>query len=319
MQALFDYSLANLAVPKEESMAIRNEDWKAINTAIDDAIATLKPRGWKKALHILREWSVLGATATVIIALLALAGTAFYQAVARVERQAAFETNTTRTLEEIRSEIKELRGSQTRASFTQEVIAKPNQETAKALTATLQTAKKDKISLPPDAIDEGGKKFIAAATKIPEAWNAALAFLDYRSYLNVPPPGAIQQPGKGFLTAYTAGPNAASGLQTTMQWIGHSLAPDVPQYRRIDSPDLNKDLQTGPDFLLLDNAKLLLDGMFIKKVVFRDSHIIYKGGSVILENVYFVNCTFEIVRQPTGQSLAEAVLASSPAVTFKAA
>src|ERR1039457_1119157 len=66
----------------EESVAIRNEDWPAIHKAIQDAIAPLKPRGWKKALHLLREWGVLGTLDTVIIALLALAATAFYQAIA---------------------------------------------------------------------------------------------------------------------------------------------------------------------------------------------------------------------------------------------
>jgi hypothetical protein len=55
-------------------MAIRKEDWPAINQAISDAISPLKPRGWRKALFLLREWGVLGTVATLTVALLALAG-----------------------------------------------------------------------------------------------------------------------------------------------------------------------------------------------------------------------------------------------------
>jgi hypothetical protein len=59
---------------------------------------------------VLREFSVLGATAGVFIALLALAAAAFYQATARVDKQARFEVTNGRDLTEIRNNITAIRG-----------------------------------------------------------------------------------------------------------------------------------------------------------------------------------------------------------------
>lgn len=62
---------------------------------------------------------------------------------------------------------------------------------------------------------------------------------------------------------------------------------------------------------------LVLDDTRLKNVIIMNSKVKYLGGPAQLENVYFVNCTFEIVRQPTGQLFASAVL-SKAATTFSA-
>lgn len=46
--------------------------------------------------------------------------------------------------------------------------------------------------------------------------------------------------------------------------------------------------------LALKNCSQLLDGLYWKDMLFVDSHIKYSGGPVILENVIFLNCTFEV-------------------------
>ncbi len=120
MQALDCYFSKETVVPEGEYVAIRNDDWKAINKAIAEAIAPLKPHGWRNALHLLREWSVLGATATIIVALLALAAVAFYQATARIEKETKFQVETTATLGQI---DKTLAGLQTSVTLLQAQIA----------------------------------------------------------------------------------------------------------------------------------------------------------------------------------------------------
>jgi hypothetical protein len=92
-------------------MSIRKEDWPAINQAIADAILPLKPRGWRKALFLLRDWSVLGTVATLIVALLALAGAGWNYAFSRIDKQARFEENTTSKLAQIDTTLSSLQNS----------------------------------------------------------------------------------------------------------------------------------------------------------------------------------------------------------------
>jgi hypothetical protein len=47
-------------------------------------------------------------------------------------------------------------------------------------------------------------------------------------------------------------------------------------------------------------------------LAFRDARIIYSGGPLKLDSVYFVNCTFELQSGKSGRKLAETLLAESP-------
>jgi hypothetical protein len=53
-------------------------------------------------------------------------------------------------------------------------------------------------------------------------------------------------------------------------------------------------------------------------VVIENSHVMYRGGAVILSNVTFVNCTFEVVRKPIGQEFAEKALDAVPSFSLNA-
>ena len=58
--------------------------------------------------------------------------------------------------------------------------------------------------------------------------------------------------------------------------------------------------------LVVEGYDLKLDGMDLRNVVFSNCKITYSGESVLLDNVYFSNCTFEIARQ--GKDFAGAAL-----------
>jgi hypothetical protein len=51
----------------------------------------------------------------------------------------------------------------------------------------------------------------------------------------------------------------------------------------------------------LIGCPVLLDGITWRNVVFINSRVSYNGGAVILENVTFVNCTFDAKRNPNTQ------------------
>jgi hypothetical protein len=65
-----------------------------------------------------------------------------------------------------------------------------------------------------------------------------------------------------------------------------------------------------------DNA-LLLGGLYAKNVIVKNSKVVYHGGPLKLDNVYFVNCTFEIFHQTPGLTLLKPL--RTPSVTFDTA
>jgi hypothetical protein len=84
--------------------------------------------------------------------------------------------------------------------------------------------------------------------------------------------------------------------------------------------DIGKEYEsaTGPRYFVLDapGRELSLDGQHWRNVIVRNARIVYRGGAVILENVYFANCTFDIEKSDRGTSLLTNILAT-PEVTFK--
>jgi hypothetical protein len=59
--------------------------------------------------------------------------------------------------------------------------------------------------------------------------------------------------------------------------------------------------------IFVENGTQLLDNMAWINVVFSHMHIRYAGGYVMLKNVRFVDCTFELVGAPQSDKLANYV------------
>lgn len=62
---------------------------------------------------------------------------------------------------------------------------------------------------------------------------------------------------------------------------------------------------------------MTLDGYRLKNVVFDNVTVVYRGGPLIMESVYFVNCKFELQKDDRGQKFAQDILDHVPA-TFSA-
>ena len=182
----------------------------------------------------------------------------------------------------------------------------------------LETAKKKKFKIPSDVVQTTGVKFVQAAHTSPDAWQAALAFLNYRSFENnVKINGKPQPtPPEQLNTHYdilTIGPMGRA----------YTVPPAVPQdegakMHLLDKPDRNLSNPLGPSFLLLEDATYVLDSLYMRRVIFRNSRIVYKGGPVALDDVTFVNCAFEIPQQPNGLNFATVFLEPKPSMTFNA-
>jgi hypothetical protein len=182
----------------------------------------------------------------------------------------------------------------------------------------LETAKKKKFKIPPDVVQTTGVKFVQAAHANPDAWNAALAFLDYRSFENEvkiigEPQPTPQQLLNAHFDVFTLGPMGRA----------FTVPPAVPQDEGakmylLDKTNRNANNPLGPSFLVLEDATYLLDSLHMRRVIFRNSRIVYKGGPLVLDDVTFVNCTFEIPQQPNGLNFATVFLEPTPSMTFKA-
>jgi hypothetical protein len=56
--------------------------------------------------------------------------------------------------------------------------------------------------------------------------------------------------------------------------------------------------------------------MYIRNAIVKNARISFESGAARLENVYFVNCTFDIKSALNTRPLAIALLAKAPSTTF---
>jgi hypothetical protein len=256
-------------------LAIRKEDWAAINKAIEDAVASVRPSGWKKALHLLREWSVLGVVATIIIALIGLAASQFYQAIARVEKETKFETQTESALIDLRKDIAELKAQLTNQSLATHAASSLNvfKSTLPQLRSSVVLAQEQKLRPPVQVIDDLASKLAATDPGSPDYWPAAAAVINFRSSLLV---GGSQDwsvtfpPCKG-VADLDASPNAT--VQT-----------------------FNKDGTAGPkvpiERLGVQDCHIQLDGKKASRWDCKRCLVRYSGGPLSLRDVRFEDCLF---------------------------
>jgi hypothetical protein len=64
----------------------------------------------------------------------------------------------------------------------------------------------------------------------------------------------------------------------------------------------------GVAYLFGYGGGVVLDGMQLRNVVFRDVRIVYSGGPLKMTNVFFLNCTFEMKPEVNTLKLASAAL-----------
>jgi hypothetical protein len=124
------------------------------------------------------------------------------------------------------------------------------------------------------------------------AWRGVGLSVVQRSLLNSdfePPLPILME--KDWVAKFST-PTPISG---NMYWRGSWVSPDQgAALRRLGSVDPNADLPAAPNYLLIEHTVIDIDGFFLRNVVFRDSHIIYKGAPIDMQGTYFVRCTFDI-------------------------
>jgi hypothetical protein len=147
-----------------------------------------------------------------------------------------------------------------------------------AVKAVAQQAKAEKLATTPSVLQQANAKIQNAISSNPallsEGWSARLALLDYRS--------TLQEPGVG------------------------NVVPQSPKAGPSQIPGLLK-FEGG----ILEGKSQTLDGAFWKDVTFVNTRIIYNGGPMVLQNVRFENCVFDMPYTLSADRFADMVLAQT--------
>ena len=192
-------------------------------------------------------------------------------------------------------------------------------ESLPQLKAVARTASESNTEVPAKDIASVGKRTIALASGNSStsalAWETTLALLQYQSVMNAfspPIDTSLTKPVLAYSTKYlvqTEPGLALPQLKSTTLTVPRENAAALD----LIGQDRNKNSLTGPAMLEMVEGNLTLDGMHLKNVVLVNVHVIYKGGASELENVYFLNCTFQITRSANGIELADNIL-TNPAI-----
>ena len=157
------------------------------------------------------------------------------------------------------------------------------------------------------------------------AWRTRLQIIDYRSFLNTavaPKPGTRDlidlEHGRSEDLYVELDARKIPDAQTAkFGYVGFGKvfpagSPEGALFLRIGNED-KANATTQHFYLGAIGFELKLDGYHIRNAIINGARIVYSGGPLILENVYFVNCTFEMPPTPQSQELANAILDHAPA------
>jgi len=128
-------------------------------------------------------------------------------------------------------------------------------------------------------------------------WDATIALLNLRSFVN-------------------------STLEEAKQHVGFVYHNNQPWTWAPSGPGEWLQIQ-GPGLVVLDGKPGEPGTVYARKtqgrfgyVIFKDVHVVYRGGPVTLINVFFDNCTFDVQSNGNGALLAKAIF-SAPITDFQ--
>lgn len=161
----------------------------------------------------------------------------------------------------------------------------------------IRLARSQGVKLDSRLIESYGKQVAAlreVADPVAPARQTLKSLLDYRSFLNADAQPQLPNP---ILESDAQNPKfhlRFGNLNSTEPKItAYGLVPsDQAAVVNFIGEHLNLERPMGAAFVLLEGDEVILDGLEMKNVVLRNVSIRYYGSRVLMENVYFVNCTF---------------------------
>src|SRR5271157_317296 len=231
----------------EEDMPLREEHKTFIRAEIEQQLSqiidSLRPHGWGKVTHFLREWGLAATAVVVPLTLLGILITVVIFATNGITRNAEFRTHTEDRLTSIEGSLVKINSTLDGMKLKQIGSNPANPESITEAKKVLIAAASAKTKIDPGIIKDVGGKFVDAAGKVPAAWNTALAFVNYKSFLDslrgsspIPPDAKLVTIEE---TNYFVPTANYFGNKPAVAEYGASKAPDIPQLRNLTAPDLN--------------------------------------------------------------------------------
>ncbi len=319
-----------------EDMKLRDDDknWlieeiaNEVARAISEEIDKFNPQGVRKVISWLRDWGLAAAAIATPLTLLGLLIAVSIFAASGLIKNAAFQTHTEDRLTSIDTDIGSIKKTLTElAPFLREATIKrmteasnltPRQlrEQLPDLKSLATTAKAENIAIKPEIVEAVGKKLVEAGDA--DAWTTAIDFVNYKSFLNISLSVAIKNilPVGGTLTTHYHIRSPQGMAAPRFQVAGVVPSAEAAHVFAMGTPNPDASLSMGNDWILGTGGAATLDGAQLKKVIFRNVYVVYDGGPLQMENVYFLNCTFDIKQQANGERFALALLGPLPDTTL---
>jgi hypothetical protein len=175
-------------------------------------------------------------------------------------------------------------------------------------TSFLTDAKKKKAPVNADFFDDAYAKLnqLAKVPQLSNQWqNARLELASYRSVLQSPP--KLAEPGKR-VNAPISRDELNDATYLVMESPGEFFVPPSVVRKLSDSFGVENIVLVGG----VDGVTQTLDGIRWINDVFENVQIRYRSGEVLLDNVKFVNCTFDITNDPGGVRVTDYAIVGEP-------
>jgi hypothetical protein len=227
----------------------------------------------------------------------------------------------------------QLRGLSQQVGVLQGQISQLNENQRKltnlqvdSINSRVESARSTK-SIGPKEVSKIGKSLISLSESNDSgistlAWNALVNLLSYRSFLNVENSPAAHEkfgptlPGKWEITArFDVHIKKGEGPGSATATFPNKLVPGSQSfiYEPLNIGEIP--VREGHAFVRMTAegpVRFAIDGYRLRNVIFDGVTIEYDGGPLIMENVYFVNCTFEVKPTNSTRQFTLAVLQSVP-------
>ncbi len=190
--------------------------------------------------------------------------------------------------------------------------------------SVLEDAQKRSIAIPVSVVAESGKSFVDASGRDEKAWAVALNYISYRTSLNKSPISRATPPAErphkdGFAVGILIFPKDGETVHPPRpRMYGSTTADKAALFEPIPTQGGHPGSDNA-EFAVLDfeGQGTSLDNVRMRNLVIVNAVIHYTGKSIDLENVFFINCKFDIKRNQNTEHFAGSVL-QAEATTFKA-
>lgn len=224
----------------------------------------------------------------------------------------------TASLATITSDIRDIKGGIKAVGIKRDISGPITPQVLQNISTALSAAKKERAAIPTEILQMVANRLTSDTRSdlaLP-AWQTVLDLVGYRSWLNEAVHNALRielhEPGKHKITLLVNHPDDLEAPKD--QLFGHAPIGEAAFASTLKlGPQIVGD--EGPALIVFEGGAANLDNSLWRNIVIKNARIFYRGGSMRLENVIFVNCEFSFDRTPQAELLVKQLI-QHPKITM---